>query len=377
MTSDPYESLVSASKSLVNVEILNGDDLPIGSAARAYLLANQPALEQARRALARKCSVNLRFDETFFEEHIQHLSSARNLTRSFELEIDVAVEAGQFAQAARSSIDLLDVANAIRRGGLMTSLLYGLCIAGIGVDRLRRSRSVFDADTCRHVISALTRIEREQEPFEEVARRDFQWESSVKDADADEGRESAAEPSAELDDDSREIVEVLHSFMQLPGAARQGIHRQNDQRLTALLRMLTVDLMLRAWHHEHRTYPRTLEDLSLGSEFARPVDPWSLQPFQYRTMPDGFQLYSPGPLQRDHGGILGPWPQVAVGAADLGLDSLDLCGSLPTGETFGSVLKGWIARMWARAASGRFLPASRNQGPFHCPPSGGAGQKNA
>jgi hypothetical protein len=157
----PYDVLIEAGKSLVDMQILAACATPPDSAVRAYIAANSVHLATARGALAAGCSVPLRYDASFFGEHYAVMSPIRNLTQSFALELQQAAADGDYSAAARVGVDLLDLANAIRRGGLVIDFLVAIAVVQIAVNHLRRIREHLGAADRLALIRQLTRTEHE------------------------------------------------------------------------------------------------------------------------------------------------------------------------------------------------------------------------
>jgi hypothetical protein len=323
----PYDALIGAAKSLVGTQMLAACDTPPASAVRAYLSANSAHLATARGALAAGCRVPLRYDASFFPEHSEALSPLRNLAQSFALELQQAAADGDHSAAARIGVDLLDLANAIRRGGLVIDLLVSIAVASIAINLLRGVRGHLDASDRLALIRQLTRTEHDQEPVQEIIARDRHWESAV--GYQEEKVELTQQPLLDpaecglTEDQQRELWQHMQSFSTMPDDARRSVYTNRDRGTVALLRMLAVDLALRSWRAEQGAYPDGLGPLAPMFVEGVPDDPFTQKPFCYRRLADGFVLYSPGPTGIDHGGSFGPWPMVQAGAADLCLDSGD------------------------------------------------------
>lgn len=187
MATSPYEALVQSASALQDATTLSSlDEESIGQASD-YFDANRAHLDAARGLLPEKCSVPLRYDDSFFAEHCDHVSHLRNLARAFRGEALLAASHLHFDNAAQICGDILDLGNAVRRGGLMTDLLIGISFSGMAMATLRRYRVKLSAAGRRRMIHELQRIEEETEPFERVVQRDHQWELIVHSGDASQG----------------------------------------------------------------------------------------------------------------------------------------------------------------------------------------------
>lgn len=76
--------------------------------------------------------------------------------------------------------------------------------------------------------------------------------------------------------------------------------------------MLRCDIAIRLFRHQHHRLPESLPELVPEHLPAIPVDPFSGQPFIYRTMNDGYLLYSVGPDRQDNGGTFGSLHDVVI-----------------------------------------------------------------
>jgi len=320
-----YDALVGAAKSLVGTQLLVTSETSSVSAIRAYLSANNQHLAAARSALAAGCRAPLRDDARM--EHHEDFSPLRNLAQSFALEFQQAAADGDYAGAVHIGVDILDLANAIRRGGLILDLLVSIAVARIAINILRSVRERLEASERLELIRQLTKTEYDQEPLPEIFARDRRWEAAV--GNQEEKVELPPQPILDpaqcglTEDQQRELWQHMQAFAAMPDEARHSVHATQDRCEVALLRMLAIDLALRCWRAENDTYPDTLDPLAPTFFESVPEDPFTGKPFCYRRLADGFVLYSPGPTRIDHGGAFGPWPMVQAGAADLCLDASD------------------------------------------------------
>ncbi len=328
MTATPYESLVAAAARLTDTDVLADIDEGNVSVASAHLDRNCFALEAARRALGPQCTVPLRFEEAFFSEHCDDFSHLRNLARAFRAEALRAAGNKDYHTAAEVGIDILELANAVRRGGLVTDLLVGVAISAIGIEGLRKIRTTLDHGTRRLLIEQLLRLEAERESFTEIVARDHKWEMAVgyKDEPCDFMSMDLTDPDecGLSEDEQRDLLQLLQHIGDLPATDRRKMELDHDRHILALMRMLVVDLALRDWHASSGSFPDGLSSLTTQMLPKLPLDPYTETWFIYRRVGDtSFQLYSTGPKSCDGGGQFGHWPSVATGSADLCLDAGD------------------------------------------------------
>lgn len=346
MATTPYETLVESAARLTDVDTLADIDAAPASTTSEFVHRNQGALESARRVLGPTCVVPVRYEESFFADHCDHFSHLRNLTRAFRAEAWLAASRSDFRTAARCAIDILDLANAVRRGGLVTDLLVGIAISGIAIDTLRKIRTKIDNDTRRRVMDELQRLEAEREPFVDVVARDRNWEIAVgyedKRCDFMSLEMDDPEECGLSEEEQKEIRQLLQQIADLPESDQRKMQRDQDYRTLASMRLLAVDLALRDCHATTGSLPNDLSSLTPRPLAELPLDPYTENSFIYRRISAAsFDLYSTGPKLTDGGGHFAPWPSVAAGCADLCLDADDYVQ--PCCALYGS--QGFVQRM--------------------------------
>ena len=67
-------------------------------------------------------------------------------------------------------------------------------------------------------------------------------------------------------------------------------------------RLLSLDLLIRAYRQEHGQLPASLEEIALKNHPDLSIDPYSETRFVYRPTEQGFILYSVGKNGIDDGG---------------------------------------------------------------------------
>jgi hypothetical protein len=328
MATTPYETLLESASRLADVDAIADVDEGHILDASSLIARNRLALEAARRALGPNCVVQVRYEEGFIDEYLEHMSLLRNLTRAFRLELWLAASSNDLRTAARVGMEILDLANVARRGGLLIGLLVSNAISGIALETLRGMRQRLDGVTRPLIISQLHRIDCEREPFSEITSRDQQWEIAVgceKETCDFSSLETSNWGEAELsEEEQKEIIEALKQVAELPPAEMQGLHRDQDLHILALIRLLAVDLAIRGFHADFGSYPDKLSRLTPRYLESLPRDSFTDKSFLYRRSGDNsFYLYSTGPKLTDGGGHFGPWPLIAAGLADLCLDAND------------------------------------------------------
>lgn len=329
-TENGYQDLVGAARSLVMVE---AEDLCeevelADEQLESFLNANRTALDAARDALARPCRVPLEYSADFYDRHMDDIRGFRDLSRALALEVKHARRARDLNAAAIGGINILDLANAIRNGGLITDLLVSIAINGVGVNLLRQLQNEWSVDQCIQLSAELLRVDGGRESFEDVARRDQDWEQEVLPLMNDDTAidESGLDSNSDdIDPELREALEnVIKEMAELPRDSTLDMQRPLDDRESALTRLLAVDLAVRAYRQVNGRYPKRLGELVPRFIGEIPLDPFDGKPLRYRRHGARFSLYSVGPSGSDNGGTVGHWWDVHCGKADLSLQMLDI-----------------------------------------------------
>lgn len=319
-----YRALIDAAASLVDTAFLDNYESSPDEAGRDYLRANRNALEAARAALKKECGVSLRYDQDFYAEHGQELGHLRYLAKSLSLELTQAKLGDEFDRAARIGVELLELGNAVRRGGLVTDFLVSIAFSSMAVEGVRGMRPHHDESTRTWLRDELARIEKSRESLDVILVRDRKWEVAVgwHDQTVDLSTLQISELETGISKEEQQAVQdAMQEILDLPGDARAEQYHGFDHRDLAMQRLLFVDLALRSYQAIHQGFPENLNSLVPTVCSDVPRDPFTDELFCYqRQAKDKFVLYSPGPTPVDHGGNFGNWLAVSSGKADLCLD---------------------------------------------------------
>lgn len=162
-----YADLLQAAKEIVGQEPDRDKAAP--EEMRRFVEQNGKALELARLGLDRECRVPIReYSEAEISASGQRASQMRQVARLLAAEGQVAENEGRTSDAIRSYLDLLQLGQAIARGGLVTEVLVGLVYEGMSVERLQAIQVKLDAAACRDLAEKLEAIESRREPVTEV-----------------------------------------------------------------------------------------------------------------------------------------------------------------------------------------------------------------
>lgn len=347
---NPYARLVEAAQSLQHTDFLSREE-PLTTAELAqFLAANNSHLDSARAALTRDCHFELEYSEESFEKHLDDIPPMRDLARAFRVELTAAERDGRLADAVRTGVNGLDLAGAVRRGGLIVDMLIANAISGISVDALRRLRHQLASDELEMLVGELQRVEVQREVFAVIAARDEDWERRFPPKEEfDPSKMEWPDPDGEdaLDAETKQaFIELITHSVNRPREEQLQAYRDADNRDLAGLRLLAVESALLAYRLTHRVLPDRLN--ALGPKFPAgvPLDPYIDEPFRYHVAGENFLLYSVGPSRKDSGGRMGSWLEVTCGGADLFLDVSDCevecgcgCGCPTGGRKIGLIAK--------------------------------------
>jgi hypothetical protein len=253
---------------------------------RAHVDANREALALARLGLGREVQVPL---ASKLQEQIETSGNAvgplRRLARLMQSEARLAVAEGRRGDAVQIYFDMVRLGCAMGRGGLILDDLVGQAVTFMGLEGLIQICSELTPDGSRRLIRDLDAIDASRESAAEVLSREraYAW----------------AKASAFL---RLQLVLNPTVFRQLSQPAEQSCEVAH-KRTEALIRLLEIDLAVRAYHQEQGAAPDSLAFLIPRYLAKIPVDPFSGRLPIYRQQGDDtWRLYSVGPDGQDDGG---------------------------------------------------------------------------
>ena len=172
-----YEDLVKAGHMLAN----NTGDFNETNAAqvRKIVSANAAAVALAREALSNQCRVPVQFSESFNSNHVGDLAPLKSLARGFIAEGRLAEMENHPADAAKSYLDTIHLANESVRGGLLIDGLVGIAIEAIGTSHLQKLLPHLDANSSRDAAAALETLDSQRQTWDEVMQQENAWSHAV------------------------------------------------------------------------------------------------------------------------------------------------------------------------------------------------------
>ncbi len=207
---------------------------------------------------------------------------ARSLTgrgRMAELENKIDDAFGDYLETIR-------LGYVVRRGGLVVHALVGIGSSGKGRRGLFKLRNQIAPRECDKIISILTAHSEQAEPDENFIYRDRVW---TQHAMGWHGH----------------FMQILDDMSEESSWSAMEWFIRACRRERAEMRLLQVELALRAWQATHGGLPESLDDLVPEFLSAVPADPFDTadSPLRYQRTEETYVLYSVGADGKDDGGV--------------------------------------------------------------------------
>jgi hypothetical protein len=168
-----YEDLVMAGKMLAP-DTGNFNETNIAQ-VREIVSANVAALVLARAGLSNQCRVPVQYSAFFNSNHGSDLAPIKFLARAFIAEGRLAEMDHRPADAAKSYLDTIHLANEAARGGLLIDELVGIASEQIGKGHLQKLLLHLDARTSREAAAALEVLDAQKPTWSDVIRQEDVW----------------------------------------------------------------------------------------------------------------------------------------------------------------------------------------------------------
>jgi hypothetical protein len=221
------------------------------------------------------------------EGNDRHFDLVR-LAKAFEVEAKLAAKDGRPHESAMIAVDMIRLAHRAAHGGTLVNWATGEEIARLGERGMRIYRTQLEPDAQRTAIRYLEEIEHEREPHESFWRRTLAARANR------ESISSSGSWRALVLSDLVRLVPVESPYYRET--------RQLRPRSDAVLRLLVVDLAVRAYRNDHELPPAELSQLVPEYLQRIPDDPYGSGPLIYKPQGTDFVLYSVGPNGIDDGG---------------------------------------------------------------------------
>jgi len=273
-------------------------DVDSRAALAQFLTENQEVFSSVREGLESPSLMPLAWETQ--DPDVRFIGRMGAVALGFRCEALVRADAGDFAGAAQSCVDCIQLARECSRGGLPTHQFVTESIELVGSEGLVRLLRGLDASTCRTAIEQLVYVDARRESAAEIVERGQLWTE----------RNSNWEYRAGLAAGAMLLRPSTHARLE-----------QDEQRSDALRRLLIIALALRAFELDQGAPSRSIEDL-VPEYLARiPLDPYDGRPLRFKLAGERCTPYSIGPDLDDDGGLRLSWRELVTGRdGDLLLD---------------------------------------------------------
>ncbi|BDI30835.1 hypothetical protein CCAX7_28860 [Capsulimonas corticalis] len=259
----------------------------------------------------------------------------RVLARLFKLEAQVRAAHGDWAGAADSDMDSIQMGEMCVRGGTMIAALLGVAVQAIGHMDLWERIDHLNGLQARQAVMRMQKIEKLHAPYAEVIDQEKREEltemkllfrqpnwrkqlAQIMENTVPVSQLQGLTP-AKLTSEYIRYMDSVKAATHRPynTAIRQNIPCSpaiamfaiavapvifNDTLSRTQHSLLLTALALQTYHAQRHIYPNDLTQLTPAILTAAPDDPFSDAPFKYRQMGARYLLYSVGPDGRDDGG---------------------------------------------------------------------------
>jgi hypothetical protein len=238
-------------------EQLEGDasdykTLPIED-LRELVEMNTNALRLVRKGLQQDSRVPLEFSKAYITNHLSGLAKVKRLGLILAAAGSLAELEGDYENAARSYVQVVQLGVNSTHGGVIINALVGWNVESIGTRHLNGLVPHLDAPTSRGVLEELERLDAKRESWESVMRAEKDW-----------ARQTFIFYERALN------VVISRSTKE---AERKGENRYNQQTLKA--RSLLLDHAARTYKLEKGLPPKDASDLVPGYLKSVPKDPFT------------------------------------------------------------------------------------------------------
>lgn len=271
---------------------------------------------------------------------VPYLAEFRTLLRVLVLEAEARRVEGDFAAAAASALDGLEVAQDAKRQRILISGLVGVACEAIAFASLDETISELSGPQCREVLARLLEIENTRVPLaewlagEEILTRTYFKQLALDPAKREEIAGALAEHADPPPGAAQVVADLgpegwaeigqgyaaMREYVTLPWLQRPAEPLMPDNflmkmltpsivriafnadRATTAFRLHEAELAARAYVLEHGRLPESLPALVPDILPAVPDDPFDLEPLLSTVTPDAFVIYSVGPDGVDDGG---------------------------------------------------------------------------
>jgi hypothetical protein len=215
---------------------------------------------------------------------VGHNDRLRSFAKRIDEEAANALSSGDLSQALDYALLNIRSGLMLLRGAMYFDVMFGNDVHFRAQKRLAGLRHELSPDDGRRVILAIETAINQTEDARAVSAR-----------------------SRAFSERTMGWPERLHHVVEDFGLHGIGLDdatylHASVRRRESIFRLLQTDLAVRLYHHDHHTWPPSLDQLVPNYLSKLPIDPHSGRPFIYRPASDDFVLYSVGKDRIDNGG---------------------------------------------------------------------------
>lgn len=136
---------------------------------------NRSAVDQARHALQMACMVSLKTTRQWDDHHENNLRDLKRLALALGMESKIQLLNQHTNEAVQCDLDLLRLANAMRKGGLIIDGINSLIVETIGSAMLQSKLSQLDAETSREAALEMESLSASSELPDTIFATEKAW----------------------------------------------------------------------------------------------------------------------------------------------------------------------------------------------------------
>ena len=292
-----YDELVRIGKQFQGSAIMKElaadvvDEAKLDAAVPKY----QAQFAAIRKALDIHSRVPIQYDQ-IADIDTNASGNLRQLAHVLSAKADATLRAGNIDESLACRADTLHLSQSICSGGLLIHYLYASADEGTATDGIYRTIESMNSDQCRAVLRQLANYDQTREDFEGIRERELVWMTKTNGWPNRMGfllDEMLAQGNVHM--------------------VESDVYRKDQ----AVLRLLLVEVALRAYQLDHGQLPAHLTELVPNYLSSLPDDPFATapQPFHYRVTSSGFELWSVSLDGKDDNGA--PLAKNEYGGTDL------------------------------------------------------------
>jgi hypothetical protein len=284
-----YDDFVAASQRLkadvtTNPNLMFEELIDTRTKLEATVRNSAPALKLLRQGLGKESMTPPNYTNEDLSAEMDFMMGVRDLGRALNASGRLAALENRFGDALQDNLDSVRLGMAVRRGGMLVDIIFGMAVAREGLDGVNRIRNQLSSAQRNAAIRVLAELYASMEGHDEFERRDRIWSQH---AQGWHGRLDLAlcDAAGEYD-----LFDRAHY--------RAMCLRERSQVALLILQLSLLNVIER----DGRA-PENLNSIELPHREEICTDPFGDgSAFRYARKGDGFLLYSVGVDGADDGG---------------------------------------------------------------------------